>query len=87
MKEDNIVPTSSDERFVMTVAFVQDSTTYLTYFNTKLKGKCKLLLAMIYSMKFCEAKSCQLDKRISKRELSFLNLSRNLPSHQKADTP
>jgi hypothetical protein len=55
----------------MTVAFVQGSTTYLIYFNTKLDGKCKLLLAMFYSMKFCEAKLYQLDKRISKRNFPF----------------
>jgi hypothetical protein len=29
IKWDNIVPPLSDESFVMTVAFVQDSTTYL----------------------------------------------------------
>jgi len=87
MKEDNIVPTLSDGRFVMIVAFVQDSTTYVMVVNTKRDGKWKLSLAMFCSMKFCEAKRYQLDKRINKRELYVVNLSRNLPPHQETDTP
>ena len=86
IKEDNIVPALSDGRFFMIVAFVQDSKTYLMYFNTKHQRKCILSHAVFYSMKFCEVKPYQLDKRISKRELSFLNLSRNLPPHHKTDT-
>jgi hypothetical protein len=87
MKVDNIVPALSDGRFVMIVAFVQDNKTYLMYFNTKHQGKCKLSLAVFYFMKFCEAKRYQLDNRVNKRGFPFLNLSRNLPSHQKTNTP
>jgi hypothetical protein len=36
MKGDNTVPPLSDKRFVMTVAFVQNSTTYVMEVNTKL---------------------------------------------------
>jgi hypothetical protein len=44
MEEENIVPPLSDGRFVMTVAFVQDSTTYLLQLSTKLGGKYELHL-------------------------------------------
>jgi hypothetical protein len=79
------VPPLFAERFIMTAAFVLDSTTCLMYLYTKLQGKCKLSFAMFYSMNFCEAKRYQLDKRISRRELSALNLRRDLPTHQKTD--
>jgi hypothetical protein len=87
MKDDNIVPALSDEKFVRIVAFVQDSETYVMQLSTKRDGKWKLSLAMFCSMKFCEAKRYQLDKRISKRELYVVNLTRNLPPHQKTDAP
>ena len=38
------MPPLFDERFVMTVVFVQNSTTYVMDVNTKLEGKCKLNL-------------------------------------------
>jgi hypothetical protein len=85
-KEGNIVPPLSDERFVMSVAFVQDSTIYVTQLSTKLDGKCKLSLAIFYSITLCEAKRYHLDKRINKRELNVVNLPRVLLLYQKVDT-
>ena len=39
MKGDKLVSTKSDERSGMSVAFLQDSTTYLVQLNMKLDGK------------------------------------------------
>jgi hypothetical protein len=43
-KGNNIVPFLSEERFVITVVFLQDSKTYLMELLTKLEGKYKLQL-------------------------------------------
>jgi hypothetical protein len=61
MKEYNIVPPLSDGSFVMIVAFVQDSKTYIMDVNTKGGGKNKFHFSCV---KICEGKRCQLDKRI-----------------------
>jgi len=87
VKGENTVSPLSDGRFVVTVTFVQDSTTCLLRLNNKLEGKCKLSLALCYSMEFCEAKRNQLDKRVRKSELSVVNRYCILPRHQKTDRP
>jgi hypothetical protein len=75
IKGHNIVPPLSDEMFVMTAVFVQDSETYLAELNTKLKGKCKLQLLYFLVIKPVKGNSVSWTNIPERSHLSVLKLS------------
>ena len=87
MKGYNTVPSLSDDRFFMTAAFVQESTTDVTELNTKLEGKRKLHWQSCLVWNSMKGKAVSWTKYQQNSKPSILNLPVGRPPHQKTDRP